>query len=124
MYNLVDNDLKTGIIKPLNSSVFDADKIEDAFRFMSGGQHIGKVLVKVRKENDSYSLPFVALNRIYYQPIECIVITGGLGGFGMELVEWLMSRGCQKFVVSSRRGINNSNQHLRVEWVVKKLSRM
>ena len=82
---------------------------------MSGGQHIGKVLIRVRKEeNDAYSLPFAALKRIYYHPSECIVITGGLGGFGMELVEWLMSRGCQKFVLSSRRGITNPNQHLRV----------
>ena len=83
---------------------------------MATGQHIGKVLIKMRQnEYDERSLPFVALNRVYYQPSESIVITGGLGGFGIELGDWLMSRGCRKFVLSSRRGIVNRDQKLKVE---------
>jgi fatty acid synthase len=30
--------------------------------------------------------------------------TGGLGGFGLELADWLVLRGARKLVLSSRRG--------------------
>ena len=39
--------IKSGAVKPLKTSVFDKDDIEDAFRFMAQGKHIGKVLVRV-----------------------------------------------------------------------------
>ncbi|XP_070505897.1 fatty acid synthase-like isoform X2 [Chironomus tepperi] len=116
VYNLVDKDIKSGIIKPLQTTVFDADKIEDAFRFMASGQHIGKVLIRIRQdENDERVLPFDALKRVYFYPSESVVVAGGLGGFGMELVDWLISRGCRKFVLSSRSKILNPNQILKIE---------
>jgi fatty acid synthase len=31
----------------LKATVFDRDSVEDAFRFMAQGKHIGKVLIKV-----------------------------------------------------------------------------
>ena len=39
--------IKSGIVKPLQSTVFDADDVAGAFRFMAKGKHIGKVLIKV-----------------------------------------------------------------------------
>ena len=39
--------IKSGVVRPLNATVFDKNDIEGAFRFMGGGKHIGKVLVKV-----------------------------------------------------------------------------
>ena len=83
---------------------------------MANGKHIGKVLLKVRQhEHDESSLPLVTMNRVYCGANESIVISGGLGGFGMELAEWLISRGCRKLVLNSRRGVVNMNQHLKVE---------
>ena len=116
VYDLVKNNIECGIVKPLNTRVFDVDNIEEAIRFMATGQHIGKVLIKIRQnENDEISLPFDALNRVYYRPSESVVISGGLGGLGIELGDWLMSRGCRKLVLSSRKGIVNPNQRLKVE---------
>jgi len=34
-------------VKPLQTTVFDKDNVEAAFRFMSQGKHIGKILIKV-----------------------------------------------------------------------------
>ena len=39
--------IKSGMVQPLQSTVFDKDSIEGAFRYMAGGKHIGKVLIKV-----------------------------------------------------------------------------
>lgn len=41
-------------------------------------------------------------------------LSGGLGGFGLELAEWLVSRGARKLVLTSRNGIKTGYQSLRV----------
>lgn len=38
------------------------------------------------------------------------IITGGLGGFGLELARWLVLRGAQKLVLTSRSGIRTGKQ--------------
>ncbi len=40
------------------------------------------------------------------------IITGGLGGFGLELAYWLVIRGVKKLVLTSRTGIKNGYQQL------------
>lgn len=83
---------------------------------MANGKHIGKVLLKVRQyENDLVSSPLAAIDRVYCDPNQSFVIVGGTGGFGMELAEWLVLRGCTKLVLSSSRGVTNHNQFLRIE---------
>ena len=78
---------------------------------MASGQHIGKVLLKIRQnENDTSSFPFVSLNRVYFDANESVIISGGLGGFGLELAQSLIWRGCKKFVLSSSSGIKNDYQ--------------
>jgi fatty acid synthase, animal type len=77
---------------------------------------MGKVLLKIRdSELDLESLPISALARIHCNPKECFVIVGGLGGFGLELADWLVLRGCRKFVISSSRGVTNAYQAARIK---------
>lgn len=38
------------------------------------------------------------------------IITGGLGGFGLELARWLVLRGAQRLVLTSRSGIRTGKQ--------------
>ena len=83
---------------------------------MANGKHIGKVLLRIRQhENDESSLPLVTLDRVCYDANESIIIAGGLGGFGFELTDWLISRGCRKLVLSSSRGIRNIDQALKIK---------
>lgn len=103
-------------MKPLKANVFDASDVEQAFRFMASGRHIGKVLLKVREnEFDAQSLPISALSRIYCDANESFIIVGGLGGFGLELADWMILRGCRKLVMSSSRGVTNSYQASRIK---------
>lgn len=39
--------IRTGVVQPLKTTVFNTDQVEDAFRYMAQGKHIGKVLIKV-----------------------------------------------------------------------------
>lgn len=43
IYELIDKDIRTGVIQPLHSTVFHVNEIEHAYRFMSTGKHVGKV---------------------------------------------------------------------------------
>lgn len=109
-------DLKAGIIKPLKASVYDASDVEKAIRFLASGKHIGKVVLKVREnESDIKTLPISIVPKVYCNPNYSYIIPGGLGGFGLELADWLILRGCRKLVMSSRRGISASYQSLRIK---------
>ncbi len=44
---LLTQGIKDGAVRPLNATVFEKENVESAFRFMSQGKHIGKVVVKV-----------------------------------------------------------------------------
>ena len=103
-------------MKPLKVNVFEAAEIEQAFRFMGSGKHIGKVLLKMRNEvNDVQSLPIQMLPRVYCNPNETFILVGGLGGFGLELADWLILRGCRKLILSSGRGVTNAYQASRIK---------
>ena len=40
--------IQSGAVRPLNSTLFERDNVEGAFRFMAQGKHIGKVVIRVR----------------------------------------------------------------------------
>ncbi|TMW44668.1 hypothetical protein DOY81_010253, partial [Sarcophaga bullata] len=113
--HIINVDLAKGIIQPLPATVFQASEIEQAFRYLAGGKHIGKVLVQIREDPQSkYTMPLVALNQVYFNPNLSYIIPGGLGGFGLELADWMVIRGARNIVLSSRRGIINDYQSYRI----------
>ena len=42
-----------GFIKPLPRIVFNVDEVEESYRYMMTGKHIGRILIKLRNEDDS-----------------------------------------------------------------------
>jgi fatty acid synthase, animal type len=111
----MQNDMNAGVIQPLKSTVFDAAEVEQAFRFLASAKHIGKVLVKVRENEEIHeSLPIPVKPRISFNPNFTYIITGGLGGVGMEFADWMTLRDCKKLVLSSSRGISSSYQSYRI----------
>lgn len=115
MKGLIDRDIAKGIIQPLVATSFPANEIEQAFRHMVGGKHLGKVLIQVRENHeDVYTLPVQVNRQIYFKPDHCYVIAGGLGGFGLELADWMVLRGARKLVLSSSRGLSKDYQSYRI----------
>ena len=47
VHELVQNGIDKGIVRPLPTTVFQKNELEDAFRYMTHRKHIGKVLIKV-----------------------------------------------------------------------------
>lgn len=115
VYDLVEADIKSGIIQPIFSTVFGVNELEKAYRHLSTGKHVGKVVMKIRDEPFALStVPIRVLPRVYFDPELSYVIPGGLGGFGMELADWMIVRGARKFVMSSTRGISKTYQSYRI----------
>jgi fatty acid synthase len=65
----MQKDIENGIVKPLERKVFQAAEIEQAFRYLESGKHMGKVLLQIRKdENKEDSLPMAVNPQLYCDP--------------------------------------------------------
>ena len=93
-----------GAIRPLPYRCFNASRAEEAFRYMQQARHIGKILLTFD------DLPEVSLPRQdEAEPLQldaeaCYLVTGGLGGFGLETTKWLAAKGAKHLVLLSRSG--------------------
>lgn len=49
---LLKEGIKGGVVQPLKTTVFERNHVEEAFRYMAQGKHIGKVLLQVSGTSD------------------------------------------------------------------------
>ncbi|XP_067207658.1 fatty acid synthase-like isoform X2 [Linepithema humile] len=112
---LMAEGLKNENIKPIQTTVFSKTEIETAFRYMASGKHIGKIILNIQEDGKSLDSPVLAYCRYYCLKDKTYVILGGLGGFGLELTDWLILRGAKNVVLTSRTGIKNGYQRMRIE---------
>ncbi|KAK6640571.1 hypothetical protein RUM44_012267 [Polyplax serrata] len=117
--DILDVLIKENVVKPIKTTVFDYSECEQAFRYLTTGKHIGKVLLKLRDEEPvDLCIPapklFPSVPRMNCCQSKSYVILGGLGGFGLELADWLVMRGARKLVLTSRNGLKTGYQALRI----------
>nr|AAC50259.1 encodes region of fatty acid synthase activity; FAS; multifunctional protein [Homo sapiens] len=115
VWALVEAAIRDGVVRPLKCTVFHGAQVEDAFRYMAQGKHIGKVVVQVLAEEPAVlkgAKPKLmsAISKTFCPAHKSYIIAGGLGGFGLELAQWLIQRGVQKLVLTSRSGIRTGYQ--------------
>ena len=76
-------------LRPLRRSVWGLGEASEAMEYMSSGRHVGKVVLRPPpgglREDGTY------------------LVTGGLGGIGLELAGWLADRGARSVVLNGRR---------------------
>nr|XP_033193891.1 fatty acid synthase [Bombus vancouverensis nearcticus] len=116
---LVSEGIKSGAVRPLPSTVFSEQQIEQSFRYMATGKHIGKVLLKIRDEEkqkvvQSPQKVVSAIPRTYLNPDKSYILVGGLGGFGLELADWMILRGAKYLILTSRSGVTTGFQALSI----------
>ncbi|VVC29836.1 Hypothetical protein CINCED_3A014905 [Cinara cedri] len=112
---LLNDGIKNGAVNPLPATVYSESQVEQAFRFIGSGKHIGKVVLKIRDEESSAVIKpatklVTSIPRSYMNPDKTYVLVGGLGGFGLELANWLVVRGAKKLVLTARSGITTGYQ--------------
>ena len=110
------NGIEKGFIKPLNRTIFGPEKVREAFKYIMTGKNVGKVLIKIRDEEDdrrplkAKPIKMIATTKTWFDSEKVYIIIGGLGGMGLEMVYWMLLRGAQKFVLTSRSGIKSNYQ--------------
>lgn len=82
-------------------TVFPLEQSRDAFRQMAQGRHTGKIVLQIQDRLDSEPSGHASESRAL-SPHHTYLITGGLGGLGLEMAEWLIARGCRHLVLMAR----------------------
>ncbi len=83
---------KSGDLSPLPHKVFAVDDVVSAFRLMAQGKHLGKVVVSLADHQQLDSVP-VREEASY-------LITGGIGGLGLKVADWLIEQGAKSLVLA------------------------
>ncbi len=92
LLRLVTDHFNEGKFKPLPCTSFPISDAESAFEYLQRAKNIGKVVL---------IMPEVKPFKI--DPEASYLITGGLGGLGRKVAEWLVKQGAKHLVLASRR---------------------
>ncbi|KAI0403553.1 hypothetical protein F4802DRAFT_598947 [Xylaria palmicola] len=98
--------VQQGAIRPVPSiSIFRGSAAGDAFRYMREGNHIGKFILSLRREDGkpdignsstTYRAPFALDSTANY------LLVGGLGGLGRSVALWMVQHGARNLSFLSR----------------------
>jgi NADPH:quinone reductase-like Zn-dependent oxidoreductase len=80
---------ETGRIRPLPHKTFAFDDAPAAFRFMAQARHLGRVVLRFP-------------SGVPVQPNATYIVTGGLGGIGLQLARWFAEHGATHLVLLGR----------------------
>lgn len=90
-------------VNPLPVKEFSISKVEQAFRYIQQAKHIGKVALIF--SNDFNSTMLTRADASY-------LITGGLGGLGLNILSWLANKGAKHIVLTSRSKANEAAREI------------
>jgi len=93
-----------GVLTPLPARVFPAEQVVDAFRYMQQARQIGKVVVSFENARVDAQPLFATQHQPAFDSDGSYLLTGGVGGFGLETARWLARHGAGQLVLVSRRG--------------------
>ncbi|KAJ5154650.1 uncharacterized protein N7500_010089 [Penicillium coprophilum] len=104
--------IENGEIKPCTPiTTFSISDLQQAFRTMQSGRHIGKIVVTAdtqdlvnwnEKRTDLYQQVIPQRNEISFSAESSYLIVGGMGGIGRSLAHWMAHRGARFIVLASR----------------------
>ncbi|PWQ99246.1 type I polyketide synthase [Leucothrix arctica] len=87
---------ESGILHALPQTTFPIEQVANAYRYMQQTKHIGKVILTYNAE------PAPAI-----KPDANYIVTGGLGGLGLQVAQQLADQGARHLTLSSRSGANS-----------------
>ncbi|VAW80205.1 Polyketide synthase modules and related proteins [hydrothermal vent metagenome] len=79
---------------------FPMEQYDEAFRYMQQAKHTGKIVLQLPQQEEVIELKSDA----------CYLVSGGLGGLGRLVTEWLIDQGAGHVVLLSRRPANTEAQ--------------
>ena len=94
--------LEAGAYRPIMHTCFPITEAEEAFRQIAQGTSIGKNILSFDQPEIPIGLCTEDSER--FDADAAYLITGGAGGFGLELADWMGLRGARRIALLSRSG--------------------
>jgi NADPH:quinone reductase-like Zn-dependent oxidoreductase/acyl carrier protein len=98
----ISEHLQRGEFYPLPHRTFPLAHVAQAFRHMQRSRHIGKVVVSWQTQQ--FAVTNATQDEVKFRQDGTYLVTGGLGGFGLALAEWLSEHGAGHLVLVGRQG--------------------
>ncbi len=101
LFNKLMTGMRNGELKPLPRHDFPMSRVVDAYRFMAAAKHIGKVVVY--RDHDDHAL-LATSSQMNEAPDDngTYLVTGGLGGLGLEAASRLVADGAKNLLLFAR----------------------
>jgi myxalamid-type polyketide synthase MxaB len=87
--------LANDTVRPLTTDTFGIDEVPQAFRHLSQGRNVGKVVIRFDETANDDQAPIVRSDRSY-------LISGGFGGLGTKVAEYLVDHGARTLILAGR----------------------
>ncbi|MEL7328226.1 MAG: SDR family NAD(P)-dependent oxidoreductase [Cyanobacteria bacterium J06559_1] len=85
--------------RSLPSTAFTQSNTIQAFRTLQQAKHTGKILLTQQSQTTEQSIK----QSIQFQAEGTYLVTGGLGGLGLVIAQWMAAQGAQKIVLLGRQ---------------------
>ncbi|NEQ65235.1 MAG: SDR family NAD(P)-dependent oxidoreductase [Symploca sp. SIO2D2] len=95
--------LSNGLLQPPPMKVFPLEEVVDAFRYLQQAKHIGKIVVTQTQLADA-----TTQKPLSFRADASYLITGGMGGLGLLVANWMVSKGAKHLVLLGRRVPNDT----------------
>ncbi|NES43564.1 SDR family NAD(P)-dependent oxidoreductase, partial [Moorena sp. SIO2C4] len=97
--------LSNGLLQPPPIKVFPIEEVIDAFRYMQQAKHIGKIVVTQTQLADARTQ-----KPLSFRSGASYLITGGMGGLGLLVANWMVSKGAKHLVLLGRRSPDDATR--------------
>ncbi|MEM7145877.1 MAG: amino acid adenylation domain-containing protein [Verrucomicrobiota bacterium] len=91
-----------GDFEALPHKVFPINDVVEAFRYMAQGKHVGKNVLSFQV--DEIEIGPCTESEHLFRKDATYLITGGAGGFGLQLAKWMAKNGAGTLALMSRGG--------------------
>ncbi|TVY41639.1 Highly reducing polyketide synthase [Lachnellula subtilissima] len=97
---------RQGHVKPVQiAQEINASAIQDAFRYMQQGKHIGKIILQLRDDTGRLQIGNVNTTKKGGAKLDAAasyLLVGGLGGLGRAIAVWMVQHGAKNLTFLSR----------------------
>ncbi len=106
MFARLIQDFEHNGLKPLSHKVFPLEDMVGAFRFMAQARHTGKVVIRF-PETGTEAMETAGVRSLMISDSGSYLITGGLGGIGLRLAQWLAEKGARNLILAGRSRVSS-----------------
>ena len=103
MLQNLSQEFNKNLLQPPPLKLFSIEEVVSAFRYMQQAKHIGKIVV-------TQTEPTQDTTKISFRGDASYLITGGLGGLGLLVARWMVSKGAKHIVLVGRRSPDETAQ--------------